>query len=143
MIRKVIPLIALVLSGSAIAQVGIGTKKAANSSQLDVVASNKGVLLPRIQLNDIHDHSMIAGQMVESLLVYHVGNPTLAAGFYYWKDNAWTLLLSGDTFIDRKNNMFTIGPNPEKNGEESLELLIQKITACIWQSQKLRRTANL
>lgn len=109
MIRKIIPLIALVLSGSAVAQVGIGTKKAANASQLDVVSTDKGVLLPRIKLNDIHDHSMISGDMVESLLVYHVGNANLPAGFYYWKANAWTLLISGDTFIDRQNNTFTIG----------------------------------
>jgi len=41
MIKRVIPLVALILSGSAIAQVGIGTKKAASSAQLDVVSPDK------------------------------------------------------------------------------------------------------
>ncbi|MGQ8869071.1 hypothetical protein [Myroides sp. TSA_177.3] len=44
----------------------------------------------------------------------------MVAGFYYWKSDAWTPLLSGHTYIDRKNNSFTIGGNPNKNGEESL-----------------------
>ena len=120
MIKRIIPLVALVLSGSAMAQIGIGTKKAANAAQLDVVASDKGILLPRIELKGIQDRSAIKGDMVESLLLYHTGNAALKAGFYYWKDNAWTPLISGDTFVDRKNNVFTIGANPTKNGEESL-----------------------
>ncbi|EHQ41366.1 hypothetical protein Myrod_0530, partial [Myroides odoratus DSM 2801] len=120
MIRRLIPLVALILSSSAMAQVGIGTKKAASSAQLDVVALKKGVLLPRVELKTSTDFNPIEGERVESLLVYHTGNTELVAGFYYWKSNAWTPLLSGDTYIDRKNYSFTIAGNPTKNGEESL-----------------------
>ncbi|WP_158962993.1 hypothetical protein [Myroides fluvii] len=120
MIRRLIPLVALVLSGSAMAQIGIGTQKATSSAQLDVVALKKGVLLPRVELKNSTEFSPIEGEQVESLLVYHIGNTNLKAGFYYWKSNAWTPLLSGDTFIDRQNKTFTIAGNPTKNGEESL-----------------------
>ncbi|MCS4238943.1 hypothetical protein, partial [Myroides odoratus] len=120
MIRRLIPLVALILSSSAMAQVGIGTKKAASSAQLDVVALKKGVLLPRVELKTSTAFDPIEGERIESLLVYHTGNTELVAGFYYWKSNAWTPLLSGDTYIDRKNYSFTIAGNPTKNGEESL-----------------------
>lgn len=120
MIKKIIPLAALLLSGSAIAQIGIGTEYPASSAQLDIVSSNKGVLLPRIELKASDDRSSIKGNLVESLLVYHTGNTNLVAGFYYWKEDRWSQLVSTDTYIDRKNNTFTIGVNPTKNGEESL-----------------------
>jgi len=120
MIKKIIPLVALLVSGAAIAQIGIGTEYPTSSAQLDIVSSNKGVLLPRIELKTKDDQSSIKGNLVESLLVYHTGNSNLVAGFYYWKDNVWSQLVSTDTFIDRKNNTFTIGANPTKNGEESL-----------------------
>ncbi|WP_158962999.1 hypothetical protein [Myroides fluvii] len=119
MIRKIVPLIVLVMSGSAMAQVGIGTPKANSSAQLDIVSTEKGVLLPRVKLVAIDDHSVIKGDIVESLLVYHIGNSNLKAGFYYWKSNVWTPLLSGEMIIDRKNNTFTIGVDPS-NGKESL-----------------------
>ncbi|EHQ40853.1 hypothetical protein [Myroides odoratus] len=119
MIKRVIPLVALMLSGSAIAQVGIGTKVAAKSAQLDIVSTNKGVLIPRVELVALDQTDPITGIPDESLLVYHTGNLSLEAGFYYWKSNAWTPLLSGETLIDRMNNTFTIGINPA-NGEDSL-----------------------
>ncbi|MDH6600294.1 hypothetical protein M2306_000988 [Myroides gitamensis] len=119
MIKRVIPLVALMLSGSAIAQVGIGTKVAAKSAQLDIVSTNKGVLIPRVELVALDLTDPIKGIPDESLLVYHTGNLSLEAGFYYWKSNAWTPLLSGETLIDRMNNSFTIGTNPT-NSEESL-----------------------
>jgi len=85
MIKKIIPLVALLVSGAAIAQIGIGTEYPTSSAQLDIVSSNKGVLLPRIELKTKDDQSSIKGNLVESLLVYHTGNSNLVAGFYYWK----------------------------------------------------------
>ncbi|MGQ8869072.1 hypothetical protein [Myroides sp. TSA_177.3] len=61
MIRRLIPLLTLVLSGSAMAQIGIGTEKAANSAQLDIVSTDKGVLLPRIELKGTDDRTTIVG----------------------------------------------------------------------------------
>ena len=118
--RKVIPLLTLILCGSAMAQVGIGTKRAASSAQLEIVAERKGVLIPRVKLEALTSFNPIEGEQVESLLVYHIGENNLEAGFYYWRNNTWIPLLSGDTITDRMNNTFTIGANPTKNNEESL-----------------------
>ncbi|WP_353161896.1 hypothetical protein [Myroides odoratus] len=118
--RKVIPLLTLILCGSAMAQVGIGTKRAASSAQLEIVAERKGVLIPRVKLEALTSFRPIEGEQVESLLVYHIGENNLEAGFYYWRNNTWIPLLSGDTITDRMNNTFTIGANPTKNNEESL-----------------------
>ncbi|WP_060873682.1 hypothetical protein [Myroides odoratus] len=120
MIRRLIPLVVLMVSSSAMAQTGIGTRTAASSAQLDVVSSDKGVLFPRVELETLQDYSPIVGERVESLLVYHIGNNTIESGFYYWKSNAWVRLLTGDVVNDRKNNTFTIGANPLKADEESL-----------------------
>ncbi|MGG5578564.1 hypothetical protein ACPDHL_14660, partial [Myroides sp. C15-4] len=120
MIRRIIPLVTLVLSGTAVAQVGIGTKKAASAAQLEVVAENKGILIPRVKLKALTQYAPIVGDEVESLLVYHTGENNLKAGFYYWKNSTWIALLSGDTIVDRMNNTFAIGPNPTQHNEESL-----------------------
>ncbi len=58
------------------------------SAMLDVAASNKGVLVPRVSLSSINDISTIVSPAT-SLLVYNtatVGTPpnNVAPGFYYW-----------------------------------------------------------
>ncbi|MDM1046412.1 hypothetical protein HXZ96_16420, partial [Myroides sp. 1372] len=118
--RKVIPLFALMVSSAAIAQVGIGTERAASSAQLEILADHKGILIPRVKLVDLADFAPIQGEKIESLLIYHTGENNINAGFYYWRNNIWIPLLSGDTVTDRMNNSFTIGTNPSKNNEESL-----------------------
>ena len=118
--KRILPLLALVLSGTAVAQIGIGTRRVASSAQLEVKATNKGVLLPKVVLNALDDYSPIVGTQEESLLVYNTGTAAVPSGFYFWKSNAWNPLVSGDTFVDRKNKAFTIGPNPSNNGVESL-----------------------
>lgn len=77
----------LLLGGGYIAnaQVGIGTPEPATSAQLDIVAEDKGVLIPRVDLTDINVFKPVEGEEVASLLVYNknkVGNVT--PGFYYW-----------------------------------------------------------
>ncbi len=118
--RKVIPLFALMFSGAAMAQVGIGTERAASSAQLEILADHKGVLIPRVKLVDLTNFEPIKGEKIESLLIYHTGENNIKPGFYYWRNNTWTPLLSGDTVTDRMNNTFTIGTNPNRNNEESL-----------------------
>ena len=51
--RKLITLLLFFFSGFVFAQVGIGTIKPNSSAQLDVVASNKGILIPRIDIADL------------------------------------------------------------------------------------------
>ncbi|MFB6258153.1 MAG: hypothetical protein ABEH38_05630, partial [Flavobacteriales bacterium] len=53
--------------------VGVNTTGAAPdpSAMLDVSASDKGVLIPRVQLNDVTTQAPISAAPVEGLLIYN------------------------------------------------------------------------
>lgn len=86
-------------AGYASAQVGIGTATPNQSAQLEVLAADKGVLIPRIALTSTVDKETIANGNVESLLVYNTTNTNLITpGYYYWYNEKWRRLsASGDT----------------------------------------------
>lgn len=74
------------------------------SAMLDVAASNKGVLVPRVSLTSTADISTIISPAT-SLLVYNtatVGIPpnNVSPGFYYWNGTKWSLLGSITTFAE-------------------------------------------
>jgi hypothetical protein len=73
------------------AQTGIGTTTPNASAKLDVSATNKGFLPPRISLTDIYDQTTIPSPAT-GLLVYCKGDAGLAAGYYYWNGNAWATI---------------------------------------------------
>ena len=67
------------------AQVGIGTTTPDPSSQLEIVATDKGVLIPRITLEN-RPGSPGKATPVNGLLVYQVDNDP---GFYYFEGTKW------------------------------------------------------
>jgi microcystin-dependent protein len=88
---------------SVFSQVGINTDSPAEDSILDIESSDKGILIPRINLPDANSISPITNITEgnsEGLLVYNT-NPG-NEGFYYWKDNKWNGI-SGNTIGDIKN----------------------------------------
>ena len=58
--NKLLQFFFVLVSYSAYSQVGIGTIMPNSSSQLEVVANNKGVLIPRIKLENSTDNTTIA-----------------------------------------------------------------------------------
>ncbi|MFH6772616.1 hypothetical protein V8G58_11790, partial [Gaetbulibacter aestuarii] len=79
------------------AQVGIGTDLPNNSAQLDVVATNKGILIPRIALQTTSISNPITNPAV-SLLVYNTATTAdLNPGFYYWNGTEWVPIGNGST----------------------------------------------
>jgi len=77
---------------SVTAQVGIGTSSPDASSVLDVTASDKGLLIPRVALTGSDDETTIANP-VESLLVYNTATSNdVTPGFYYWDGLFWEAL---------------------------------------------------
>jgi len=82
----------------AIAQVGVGTDLPNPSTQLDVEANDKGILIPRIQLASVTDQQTITAGNVESLLVFNTEtNAEVVPGYYFWYDGEWRkLLVSGE-----------------------------------------------
>ncbi|WP_158961808.1 hypothetical protein [Myroides fluvii] len=92
---KKITLLAAVLGASyfANAQVGIGTPTPITSTQLDVTATDKGILIPRVSLTAINEFNPIDGAQTESLLVYNSNGADIPTGFYYWVDSKWNRIV--------------------------------------------------
>ena len=78
------------------AQVGIGTTTPDASAILDITATEKGVLVPRISLNNVTT-SMLDGinMAATGLLIYNT-NATVTGGkgigFYYFNGTQWKSL---------------------------------------------------
>ncbi|QDH81130.1 hypothetical protein FKX85_19680 [Echinicola soli] len=91
--RVILLAFCLVMGSTAMAQVGVGTEDPNTSSQLEVVSSDRGVLIPRVALEDITDGSTITEGNVESLLVFNITeNDMIVPGYYYWFDGKWRRL---------------------------------------------------
>jgi hypothetical protein len=75
-----------------LAQTGIGTTTPNSSAKLDVFATDKGFLPPRVTLLSATDVTTITTPAT-GLLVYNTGNNAgLAAGYYYWNGAVWTTI---------------------------------------------------
>ena len=92
---KKITLLAAVLGASyfANAQVGIGIPTPVSSTQLDVTAIDKGILIPRVSLTALNEFKPIEGTQTESLLVYNIDSSFIPTGFYYWVDAKWNRIV--------------------------------------------------
>ncbi len=87
-------LIISVCSFSLYAQVGIGTSNPDPSSVLHIESSNKGVLLPKVNLRNLIDQQTVKSPS-EGLLVYNIKNDDanhLHKGFYIWDNEKWDKL---------------------------------------------------
>jgi hypothetical protein len=73
------------------AQTGIGTTTPHASAKLDVSATNKGFLPPRVTLTSNTDATTIPSP-AEGLLVYNLGSVGLQAGYYYWNNANWATI---------------------------------------------------
>jgi len=80
----------LILNLFVIAQVGIGTKKPHASAMLEVTATNKGVLIPRMTLAQRNAIKSPAN----SLMIYQTDN---TPGYYYYASNSWTRIANGNS----------------------------------------------
>ena len=86
----------LLLSTNSIAQsYSLSTTGAVpdSSAMLDIISSNKGLLIPRVYLSSVTDSTTIAHPAI-SLQVYNT-NPTLGNGFWYWDGTKWIRNIGG------------------------------------------------
>lgn len=84
------------ISAGIFAQTGIGTTSPHASAKLDVTATNKGFLPPRVTLTSNTDVATIPSP-AEGLLVYNLGSVGLQAGYYYWNGANWATIATGNT----------------------------------------------
>jgi hypothetical protein len=92
-------LVFLILSTASFAQVGVGTTSPLASSALDVTATNKGLLVPRVALTGSTDTATIT-LPATSLLVYNTATAgtspnNVTPGYYYYTGTQWERLTNG------------------------------------------------
>lgn len=80
--------------------VGINTTGAvpATSAMLDVSATNKGLLIPRVDIVNLATAAPVTAP-VTSLLVYNI-NVTSGVGYYFWDGTSWIQLLDVSSTIE-------------------------------------------
>ncbi len=81
-----------------LSQVGIGTTNPDSASLLDINSTDKGILIPRVDIIDLSTIDPVTGGATESLLVYNT-NTTTGVGFYYWNGSRW-LGITGNNSLD-------------------------------------------
>lgn len=79
------------LSFGLFGQTGIGTSAPDASAKLEVNATNKGFLPPRVSLTDAYDQTTIPSPAT-GLLVFCKGDAGLAAGYYFWNGGTWATI---------------------------------------------------
>ena len=97
MIRQVLLIVGLISSVPIFAQTGIGTTAPHASAKLDVSATNKGFLPPRIALLSITDVATIASPAT-GLIIYNTATAgttpnNVIPGYYYWDGSKWNALV--------------------------------------------------
>ncbi|MFB9066381.1 hypothetical protein ACFFUQ_20370, partial [Flavobacterium branchiarum] len=99
----------LVLGGvSTYGQVGVGTPLPNSSAQLDVVASTKGILIPRVNLINATSMSPITndGSLPPSLMVFNTASQAdVKPGYYYWYDNKWNRIVVSNEITSSKGTV--------------------------------------
>ncbi len=85
----------LLTSSLTFSQVGINTTTPSDGAILDVESSDKGFLVPRVDIANLSNIAPITGGSTEGLLVYNT-NATTGTGFHYWSGAAWIPLSSND-----------------------------------------------
>jgi len=91
-IPLIISLFLILLSQRVYSQLGINTENPDTSSELHIYSTDKGILIPRVDLTaSLSDPSPVSSP-AEGLLIYNIGS-NAAKGFYFWKPTSgWTLL---------------------------------------------------
>lgn len=84
------------------AQVGINTTTPDASSMLDISATDKGLLIPRVSIPNLNAAAPITAPAT-SLLVYNT-NATTGTGFYYWDGTKWTPFTGGTSHWTKVGN---------------------------------------
>jgi hypothetical protein len=88
--------IAVLCFSTSFAQVGIGTASPNTDAALDITSTDKGLLIPRLELSDPSSEAPLTAH-VSGMLVYNTKDDPSAdlfPGFYYNDGSKWVLLLT-------------------------------------------------
>ncbi|MBP6754873.1 MAG: hypothetical protein KA210_01900 [Bacteroidia bacterium] len=106
--------VALLLTYNSYAQTGIGTNTPNPSAKLEVAATDKGFLPPRVALTATNVFVPITGTAASAsgLLIYNTATAgttpnNVAPGYYYWNGTNW-IQISGGLVIESKSGSFSL-----------------------------------
>lgn len=102
-------------------QTGVNTISPNPSAELDVVATNKGVLLPENVLTDLNSNSNPVNNPQTGALIYNTGG-TFPKGFYYWDGSSWNRLIVNRE-IDQILNLKISGTYLAGSSDQSKQLI--------------------
>ncbi|EAS19811.1 hypothetical protein BBFL7_02211 [Flavobacteria bacterium BBFL7] len=105
--KNVLLVLILLINSLAFSQVGINTDAPAGDAALDIEGTDKGVLIPRIDITDLSTIAPVTGGSTESLLVYNT-NTSTGKGFYFWSGVEWVPVGKG-LYWEKNGNT---GTNP-------------------------------
>ncbi len=74
------------------------------SAMLDIFSTSKGLLIPRLVLDNVNDNTTPVNNPTVGLLIYNNGGQA-EDGFYYWDGIKWTLLTTSTTILS-SNQLF-------------------------------------
>lgn len=97
------------------AQTGIGTTTPNASAKLEVAATDKGFLPPRVALTAANVFAPITGTAASAvgLLIYNTGTAGTAPnnvipGYYYWNGTSWVQIAGGLIIDNSRATSFTL-----------------------------------
>lgn len=115
MMKQFLVLAGLLFSMQIFAQTGIGTTTPNASAKLDVSATDRGFLPPRVALTATNAFSPITGtsSAAAGLLIYNTATagtaPTnVVPGYYYWNSTVWIQIAPGLIIDTSKTAGFTL-----------------------------------
>lgn len=109
--RNVMFIIVILSFSTLKSQVSIGHNTPKESSILDIGSTNKGILIPRVSIDDLTTKAPITTTTIEeSLLVYNT-NTSTGKGFYYWDGSKWHPIFSSPTSTTSTNLGWSLAGN--------------------------------
>jgi len=97
---RIVIVLFILINVKSFAQVGIGTHTPDPSTVLDITAIDRGVLFPRISLNDVTDASLDgANTAADGLMIYNTNASVTGGdgvGYYMFNGSNWNKILTSD-----------------------------------------------
>ncbi len=116
MVKSLLIIVGILLSVQAFAQTGIGTTAPNASAKLEVAATDKGFLPPRVALTAANVFTPITGtsSTATGLLVYNTSTAgslpnNVVPGYYYWNGTTWVQIAGGLIIDNTKSASFSLG----------------------------------
>ncbi len=87
----------LLMCISVKAQVGFGTPTPDPSAEVEISATDKGILIPRVTLTGTTDATTVSAP-AESLMVFNTATAAdVTPGYYYWYNGRWNRVITGSS----------------------------------------------